>query len=191
MKNARSVSMAAIATAVFIVAGCAANKPCCPEHQSKSAAADSGTSKPCPAKEKTCFKDAKSFGTAFKPSDGALCVKKVLSDPASYDGKKVQVVGKVESVCAHRGCWMKLGDGEHKDTLFVKFTCPVEGRLIPMEAVGKPACVDGTLVMSEMSESEARHYQEESGASKEEIEKIVGPQKILRMKSPGARIAGL
>lgn len=51
------------------------------------------------------------------------------------------------------------------DTVFVKFTCPVEGeRLIPKDAAGKPVIVH------------------------EEVAAIVGPQKTIRVMSPSARV---
>ena len=78
-----------------------------------------------------------------------------------------------------------------KETVFVKFTCPFKDRLIPMEAVGKRALVEGTLQVEDISEEQARHYKEAAGASPDEIAKIVGPQKTVRMTSRSARIAGL
>jgi hypothetical protein len=60
-----------------------------------------------------------------------------------------------------------------------------------MEAVGKMASIEGTFHVTEISQDEARHYKEDTGASPDEIAKIVGPQKILKMAAPAARIAGL
>ncbi len=132
------------------------------------------------------------FGEPMKLSDkDAICSKKVLADPDKHDGQFIRVVGKVASVCARRGCWLKLGDATGKETIFVKFTCPMHGRLIPMEAVGKMALVEGTLQVTQISEEEARHYKQDANASPDEIAKIVGPQKTVRMASPAARIMGL
>ncbi len=120
-----------------------------------------------------------------------VCTAAVLADKDKYAGKHVRVRGKVHSVCAHRGCWLRLGCPSTDETIFVKFTCPVEGRLIPMEAVGHRAIVEGTLELTQISEEEARHYKEDAGASPEETAKIVGPQKQIRMTSPAAKIEGL
>ena len=116
-------------------------------------------------------------------------VKKVLTHKEDYDGKMVRVAGKVDSVCVPRGCWMRISDEGLHETLFVKFTCPVEGRLIPLEAVGSDAVVEGTLTVTEISETEARHYHEDAGASPEEIARIVGPQKEITMRSAAAKVA--
>lgn len=131
------------------------------------------------------------FGEPMKLTDkDTLCLGRVLSDPSQYDGQYIRVGGKVDSVCAKKGCWMRLAACKG-ETVFVKFTCPIKGRLIPMEAAGKRAVVEGTLEVKEISEEEARHYAEDDGASPEEIAKIVGPQKTVRISSPAARIADL
>ncbi len=120
-----------------------------------------------------------------------VCTGAVVADKDKYAGKHVRVKGKVHSVCAHKGCWLRLGCPSTDETIFVKFTCPVEGRLIPMEAVGHRAIVEGTFEVTQIPEEEARHYKEDAGASPEEIAKIVGPQKQIRMASPAAKIEGL
>lgn len=157
--------------------GCAATKP--PSHCERSSA-------PTPMTE---VADGRQYGEPMKlaPADTTE-IKTVFADRMKYDGKFVRVAGVVESVCARRGCWMRLTDAAVGETLFVKFTCPIEGRLIPMDAVGKKAVVEGTLQVETMTEAEARHYKEDAGASPDEIKKIVGPQKVLRMRSPAAWI---
>lgn len=130
-----------------------------------------------------------SFGEAPKGGDvPVVAVDQLLAKVGEYDGKYLRVTGKVSDVCAKKGCWLKLGEGE---ALFVKFTCPVGERLIPAEAVGKQAEVEGTVKVVEISEAQARHFKEDAGASKEEVEKIVGPQKQVTVASPSARVAGV
>lgn len=159
--------------------GCASTKPTTPPHCDASA-------KPTSVTELT---DGTSYGEPMKlASSETTPIKSVFADPAKYDGKIVRIGGLVESVCARRGCWMRLTDDQSSETLFVKFTCPVQGRLIPMDAVGKRAVVEGTLEVATQSEAEARHYKEDAGASPDEIKKIVGPQKVLRMRSPAAMV---
>ena len=121
----------------------------------------------------------------------AVPVAKVFAAPDEFAGRRLLVSGRVDSVCAKKGCWLRLTDEPGTETVFVKFTCPVEGRLIPMEAVGHQALVEGVLSVEEISQEDARHYQEDAGASPEEIAKIVGPQKQLSISAPAARIKGL
>lgn len=134
------------------------------------------------------------FGEAMKTDEVSMTsTAEVFEQPTSYDGKYLRLRGEVVSVCAKKGCWLRLVPvgGESADSLFVKFTCPVRGRLIPMAAVGHEAIVEGTLEVSKITEAEARHYAEDAGKSAAEIAKIVGDRDQLRMKSPAAQIVGL
>jgi len=132
------------------------------------------------------------YGEKMKlAADKTACIKDVFANPKEYNGKFVRICGQVESVCAAKGCWMKLAYPGAKDTLFIKFSCPVDGRLIPMEAVGHQAIVEGTFTVGEISEGDARHYAEDAGKSLAEIAKIVGPQKQLRMSAPAAMVRGV
>ena len=118
-------------------------------------------------------------------------VRTVLAKPDDYDGEVIRLGGTVRQVCARRGCWLALGDDGSDDTVFVKFTCPIEGRLIPAAAVGRKAVVEGTFEVREIAEDIARHVAEEAGKSEAEVAAIRGPQKQLHMKSPAALVRGL
>jgi len=129
------------------------------------------------------------FGEKMKLTGGkAICADEILADPTKYAGKVVRVCGQVDEVCSRKGCWIRLTGPAGGEKLFVKFTCPVEGRLVPMEAAGRLAIVEGILQVDEISEETARHYAEEGKASPEEIAKIVGPQKQIQLNSPAAKI---
>ncbi|MEM8875510.1 MAG: DUF4920 domain-containing protein [Planctomycetota bacterium] len=118
-----------------------------------------------------------------------LPLSEVLADPEKFADRQIWIEGTIEDVCAKAGCWMQItGEGTDK-ALFIKFTCPIEGRLIPMEAIGRRAQVAGEVVIKEIDEATARHYAEDAGASAEEIEAIKGPQTQITMDSPFALIA--
>ena len=188
MRRRLETAVAAVVGAAFF-AGCATtNTPCTGSHTPCATAGTTPCDHPC-GKIGDNYTD---FGKPMKLEDSdAVCIKRVLADSKAYDGKFIRVAGKVDSVCAKRGCWLELGDGESKETLFVKFICPVKGRLIPVDAVGKFALIEGALNIVEISVEEARHYKEDAGASKEDIAKIVGPQTTVRMSAPAARISGV
>jgi hypothetical protein len=115
----------------------------------------------------------------------------ILADKPAYDGKSLRVSGTISAVCENRGCWLRMVDGVGGEDVFVKFTCPVKGRLIPMKAVNHRVVVEGKIVMGEMSEEMARHYAKDGGASEEEIAKIVGPQPQISIQAPAARVYGI
>jgi len=133
-----------------------------------------------------------SYGTPMKLSEAqTVPVDQLLADAKQYEGKYVRVSGTVASVCPKKGCWMRLGNDNTEQTLFVKFPDPEQGRLLPMEAVGKPAVAEGTLHVKQISEATARHYKQDANASQEEIEKIVGPQLQISITNGSAQVGGL
>ncbi len=138
-----------------------------------------------------CTSKYADFGKPMKTDVAKVVpVAQVISDCDRYDGQTLRVKGIVSSVCAKKGCWLRMKGGGD-DSVFVKFTCPVEGRLIPMDAVGHEVVVEGTLKVEEISEADARHYAEDSGKPATVIASIVGPQKQVRMMAPAARVFGL
>ncbi|MEM1211721.1 MAG: DUF4920 domain-containing protein [Planctomycetota bacterium] len=122
---------------------------------------------------------------------GVVSVERLLEEPERYIGQTIRAGGQVQKVCQKAGCWIEIGGSGQSQGLFIKFTCPIEGRLIPMAAVGKRAEVMGELRIIEISEARARHYAEDDGRSPEEIAAIIGPQQMVTMASPSARVFGL
>ena len=192
--KARNAIFVSLFSCAILLAGCASTK--------KSSGPCNGCAKPCGTAKSPCAKPCTKmsdadFSTWAKygqkvelAADKTVCAKEILGNPDKFAGKKVRVCGTIESVCARKGCWIRLAGASDADSLFVKFTCPVDGRLVPMEAVGKMAIVEGKLQVKQISESDARHYKEESGASKAEIAQIVGPQKQISLRAPAAMVQG-
>ncbi len=134
-----------------------------------------------------CAAKYKQFGEPLTVSQTEeMDVAVVLADPQAYDGKTVRLVGLIDDVCAHKGCWIDLTDGKEK--LKVKFTCPIDGRLVPVEAKGHKAVVAGKFELREIAEADRRHYAEDAGKSAEEIKKIVGPAKWPWIRCEGVMI---
>jgi len=180
------ISLFAVVTAAALVVGCT--------NEEKPAGTGTKTAHPerSEAQQTPAQPMYTSYGEPMKLSDDqAVPVGKVLANPAAYEGKYVRLVGNVNQVCSRKGCWLEMADETSGKPMFVKFTCPVEGRLIPMAAVGKPVVVEGTVTVKEITEDQARHYKEESGATPEEVAQVKGPQKQITLASPAARVAGL
>lgn len=132
----------------------------------------------------------KHFGEPTKLTDADnIDAARVLADIARYDGQFVRLTGTITSICRQKGCWMKMSSQGSKLFVFVEFTCPVEGdRLIPIEALDKPAIVEGKITVSQITQEEARHIAQEEGQSAEEIEKIIGDQKQISLAGPSALV---
>lgn len=172
----------AVSSTALVAIGCNSNK---------IERADAATPPSTPvANVATDAGPAAAFGEPIKSGVGEpVTVQQLLGNLSAYEGKPVLVRGNVDEVCARKGCWMTMTDGKEK--LFVKFTCPIDGRLIPMDAVGKQAMAQGELRVKEISEADARHMAEEGGKTPEEVAKIVGPQKQVTLQSPGAVVYGV
>ncbi|MEO0477198.1 MAG: DUF4920 domain-containing protein [Planctomycetota bacterium] len=121
----------------------------------------------------------------------SIPVEVVLQDLSAYKDKLIRVRGTVVEVCKPKGCWVTLGDldAPENGVLFVKFVCPIDDtRLVPLEASGSIAVVEGKLEQIEISEDFARHLAADAGKTEDEIAKIVGPQELIRLSSPAAEI---
>lgn len=132
-----------------------------------------------------------SFGEPMTvPASQTVTVSQLMASPEKYVNTPVRITGTIDGVCEKKGCWATLTDGKAKEPLFVKFTCPAEenGRIVPLEAKGRPATVQGVVKIKEVSQEDARHYAEDAGKSKVEIEKIVGWQKQVTVSSPSVQV---
>jgi hypothetical protein len=105
-----------------------------------------------------------------------------LTTIASYTGK---IKGTVTSVCEKKGCWMKLqqtdGDGimiRFKDYKF----------FMPLNITGKDVVLEGVAKVTITSVEDLKHYAEDAGKSKEEIEKITAPKKEIEFIATGVLV---
>ncbi|MFP4846593.1 DUF4920 domain-containing protein [Winogradskyella sp. PE311] len=89
--------------------------------------------------------------------------------------------GKIAEVCSSKGCWMKLDmDGENQ--VMVKFKD--YGFFMPLDAEGD-VVVNGKAFITETPVDELRHYAEDAGKSKEEIDAITEPKLEYRFEADG------
>ena len=95
---------------------------------------------------------------------------------------EAKVEGKVIDCCQTKGCWMNIeaGDG---NTMRVKFKD--YGFFVPKSSAGRTAVMKGVATMETTSVAELKHFAEDAGKSKEEIEKITKPEKELVFLAEG------
>ena len=117
-------------------------------------------------------------------SAGAINVNEVEKNLKNnkYEGK---VTGKVVEVCQEKGCWMKV-ERSNGEKLMVKFKD--YGFFMPKDIVGKDVVLDGEATYKEVSVKQLRHYAQDAGKSKEEIEKIKDPKKELQFVAKGVLV---
>ena len=112
--------------------------------------------------------------------EGAISYSELVSKMEQAEEVEAVVVGKVESVCQAKGCWMNIVDSEGgtSEEMFVKFKD--YGFFMPLDIAGKEVIMRGKAYKEETSVDELRHYAEDEGKSKEEIDAIT--ESIVELK---------
>ncbi|GAB3562171.1 DUF4920 domain-containing protein [Spirosoma luteolum] len=113
---------------------------------------------------------------------GAIPATQLATRMGSKTEMTAKVEGTVESVCKVKGCWMKVktGDGQTMRVSFKDY-----GFFVPKDIVGKTVVMEGTAETSVTPVDELRHYAQDAGKSKAEIEKITEPEKALTFVADG------
>ena len=119
--------------------------------------------------------------TAANAVEVNVMEEKLVTLP-SFTGK---VKGTVKEVCLEKGCWMKLeqtdGDGIMIRFKNYKF-------FMPKNIAGKDVVLDGIAKITTTSVEMLKHYAEDAGKSKEEIEKITEPKKGIEFIAKGVLV---
>ena len=159
----RSIAMISVMTGLLVLCGCAANKA--------------------------------TFGAPAKEAPALVKVEDVMKSPAKYEGKMIRVEGYVMAVCPGSGCWMELCHCQapcQDEKLHVWFTFDKSKTRVPVDAVGHKAVAEGKLEMVELSVDEQKHFAEEKGMSRAEIDKtITKPKKVPQIKCGYTAIEGV
>ncbi|MEY4593971.1 MAG: hypothetical protein RIQ47_381 [Bacteroidota bacterium] len=117
--------------------------------------------------------------------DGAIDVKKLPGMVKEGENLPIKVTGTVQSVCQKKGCWMKMEMADGK-TMMVHFKD--YGFFVPKDCNGKRLTMEGFAFIEVTPVDQLRHYAEDAGKSKAEIEKIVDPEKELTFEASGVLI---
>ncbi len=125
-----------------------------------------------------------SFGDKIK-LDGAIEGASFLKQIDGKDSLITKISAPIVNVCQKKGCWMNvdLGDGKQMMVRFKDY-----GFFVPKDADGKTAVMDGVAFREVLSVDMLRHYAEDAGKTKEEIEKITEPETRLSFEASGVLI---
>lgn len=99
-----------------------------------------------------------------------------------YEGK---VQGKVVEVCKAMGCWAKI---ERADGSTVMIKVKDHEFAMPLDLIGKVVVAEGSAEIKVTSVSMLKHYAEDGGKSKEEVDKIKEPKKEVLMTVKGVKV---
>ncbi len=114
--------------------------------------------------------------------NGAIPATQLATKMADKQEMPAKVEGTVESVCKVKGCWMKVktGDGQTMRVTFKDY-----GFFVPKDIVGKTVVVEGTAETTTTPVADLRHFAQDAGKKKEEIEKITEPERALTFVADG------
>lgn len=99
-----------------------------------------------------------------------------------FDGK---IQGKVVEVCQAMGCWAKL---KKDDGSMIMIKVKDHEFAMPKDIVGRTVVVDGKAELKETSVAMLKHYAEDAGKSKEEVDKIKEPKKEVIVMIKGVKV---
>ena len=126
---------------------------------------------------------AESFG-ASTDSNGAISVNDALTSLKNNDTINCKISGYVTAVCQVKGCWMMLSQNPNDSTgLFVKFKD--YGFFMPKDLSGSKVVANGFAFKEITPVDELKHYAEDEGKSKEEIEAITSPKEEMKFLAEG------
>lgn len=142
----------------------------------------------CGNKEQANNKEAdENTGSFGAPIDdkGAIPITQLMADMTDKSEMNAKVEGKIKECCKKKGCWMDI---ENPDGSTMKVTFKDYGFFVPKNADGKTAIMQGRAFRDTLTVETLRHYAEDAGKSKEEIEKITEPQIDIAFEADGVII---
>lgn len=128
----------------------------------------------------------KTYGAAIT-ADGAISVEQMIAAMGDKESMDTKISCEIITSCTVKGCWMdvKLPDGKPMKVRFVDY-----GFFVPKQGLeGKRAILQGTASRETFDVATLRHYAEDAGKSKEEVEAITEPKHVLTFLAEGVLIA--
>lgn len=133
---------------------------------------------PKPAAQGVTYGD----GTTNTETKAINDMEVLVQETGTFNGK---ITAKVMEVCQEKGCWMKVDKG-NGETLMVRFKD--YGFFMPKNIVGQTVVLEGEAKQKEVSVKQQKHYAEDAGKSKEEIEKIKEVKKETQFIAKGVLV---
>jgi hypothetical protein len=121
------------------------------------------------------------FGDKITDKDFVLA-DEFLEKLGNNDSLEIKLKAPITSVCQKKGCWMHVDLGNGK-SMMVRFKD--YGFFVPIDAAGDEVIMQGKAFKEVLSVEMLRHYAEDAGKSKAEIEKINQAEEILTFEASG------
>jgi hypothetical protein len=105
--------------------------------------------------------------------------------PDSKDTLVVILSGQVKDACSAKGCWLTM-DVTPEHELMMKMQD--YAFFVPTAIIGKNIQAYGRVFIKTVSVEDLKHYAEDAGKSKAEIDKITKPERQYRFIARGIRV---
>jgi len=139
--------------------------------------------------EELTAKDYALFGEAFDINQKNISKEDLLKfyqDSTRVDTMSVVFSSKIKNVCQKKGCWMTLDLGGDADENFVKFKD--YAFFVPLNAAESETIIKGKAYRLVETVEAQKHYAEDAGDSKKDIEAITEPEITYYFMAEGVYI---
>jgi hypothetical protein len=138
-------------------------------------------------KSKTPNGQFMSFGDQID-LDGTRTTNEMLEryqSMAATDTLQTKFAARVKEVCKVKGCWMRLEltNGEEAMVRFKDYSF-----FMPTDITGKEVIVGGFAYVEEMSVADQKHFAEDGGMSKEQVDAISKPKMTYGFEANGVLV---
>lgn len=117
--------------------------------------------------------------------DGATEANLVSTKLVGKDSMELKIKGNIVNVCQKKGCWLELNVGLQKT---MRVTFKDYSFFVPINSVGKNAILEGYAYIDTTSIEMLKHYAEDAGQTKKEIEAIKYPEISITYEARGVII---
>lgn len=133
--------------------------------------------------------DGKNFGDKVS-ADGAVTYDEIVPRLKAIKEtdklENLKITGTVLAVCKAKGCWMTIQSEKGAPEIFVKFKD--YAFFMPKDIAGKKVLMQGYAFKEVTDVKTLRHFAEDEGKSKAEIEKITQPKDEYKFLANGVVI---
>jgi hypothetical protein len=130
--------------------------------------------------------DGKHFGATIT-ADNAVAFESLYPKMETVDSMPAKITGTVGEVCQKKGCWMMLVP-DQAGLPEMRVTFKDYAFFMPKDLTGKKVVLDGFAYVENTPVDVLRHYAEDAGKSKEEIEAITEPKREVSFEAAGVLV---
>ena len=124
------------------------------------------------------------YGNLVKEK-GVISTAELLTKVESTGRFEGKITGVIQEVCTKKGCWftMALPNGSSMRVTFKDY-----GFFIPTNSQGFPITLEGVATLTETDVETLRHFAEDQGKSKQDVEAIKASKKEITFEATGVHI---